>query len=185
MRLVTDMRQCPGCKIILPIKENIPYEGNLARYGVTSPECLALFNELLLKEYEYNRPILARFDAYGVQHPPYKEIQEKLKVSSRYIAASKQSVAIHLIALYLMLEKKLPLSDIPIIMNRILSSGIALENEVLITPKQLGDLNIAAVTKACNKEEHIQLAWLWNQSAWNAWQIYHDKVAQWYEKYGK
>lgn len=184
MKLTDDLRQCAGCKVILPLQENLPYEGTFARYGVASPECIALFNELLLKEYEYERPIEARFDAYFVQHPPHKEIQEKLGISERHKAASKQSVFIHLIALYLMIEKKIPLHKVSQIMNKVLSSGISLENGILIVPKYLGNLTIADIIRARDSEEHIRLVWLWNQTAWNSWKEYHDIVEKWYEKYG-
>ncbi len=70
-------------------------------------------------------------------------------------------------------------------MDRILSASACLENEVLIAPEDLGKLTVADVVKARNKEEHIQLACLWNQSAWHAWATYHDKVEEWYKMYQK
>ena len=42
-------RQCPGCKVILPMQEGIEHFQTVAfgRYGVASPECLALLNQVL------------------------------------------------------------------------------------------------------------------------------------------
>ena len=180
-------RQCPGCKVVLPYQEELEYFATIGfgRYGVTSPECLALNNEVLMKELAWERPMLARLDAYGVQHPPHAEIQKNLKINERLVAASKQSVAIHLIALYLMIEKKVELSAVSAIMDRILSSGVVLEKEALKPPADLGTIIVADVAKATTREEHIQLVWAWSESAWNAWAAYHDTVRMWYKKYGK
>jgi hypothetical protein len=180
-------RQCQGCKIALPYKEGLEYYGIIAygRYGVASPECLALLDELLMKEFTFDRPMLARFDAYGVQHPPHFEIQKKLGVSERLILASSQSVAVHLIALYLMLEKKVEIHSVSAIMARILSSGVALEKEELEPPAHLGAITVLDVLKATTRDEHIRLVWEWSRSTWNAWAEYHSKVQLWYEKYAK
>lgn len=188
-------RQCPGCKVILPYQERLSHlessqqygSATFGRYGVASPECLALYNQILMNEYMFGRPMCARLDAYGVQHPPHPEIQKQLEVEGRYIAASKQSVAIHLIALYLMIEKKMPLEAVSTVMGRILSSDkqVKLENEELISPANLGTLTVADVVKATTPEEHTELVWKWSRSAWDAWKSYHHKVQEWYEKYGK
>lgn len=180
-------RQCPGCKIILPKQEELDYlyDGAFGRYGVASPECLNLLNKVLLQEYEYGRPMSLRIDAYGVQHPPHGEIQKALGIKPRLIAASKQSVAIHLLALYFMLEKKLPLSEVAVSMDRILSSGVKLEDYELVPPRNVGAITVADVAQAQSREEHIHLVGQWNRVAWTAWVAYHPTVRSWYEKYGK
>lgn len=179
-------RQCPSCKIILPYREDVEHLSsmNVGRYGVASPECLALGNELLFKEYEYGRPMLVRFDAYGAQHPPHEELQKQRGINARLVAASKQSVAIHLLALYCMIEKKMDLAKIPQVMDRVLQN-IDLENEELIPLANLGSITIVDVLKANTREEHIKLTWEWSKSAWQAWEKYHSKIREWYEKYGK
>jgi len=64
-----------------------------------------------------------------------------------------------------MVEKKFPLPKISIHMNRVLSSDISFEDEILVAPKKLGDLTIVNIINARDKEEHIKLSWLWNESA--------------------
>ncbi len=186
-------RQCAGCKIVLPIQEELSHLENskqygsatFGRYGVASPECLVLANQVLMNEYMFGRPMCTRLDAYGVQHPPHPEVQKQLGVEGRYRAASKQSVAIHLIALYLMIEKKMPLEAVSAVMGRILSSQVKLEDEELIPPEDLGTITVADVVKASTPEEHVQLVWQWSTSAWQAWKSYHHKVQEWVEKYNK
>ena len=179
-------RQCPGCKVILPYQEGLEHfqSTGFGRYGVASPECYALFNEVLMKESMWGRTTFARLDAYGVQHPPHAEIQKTLGINERLIAASKQSVAIHLIALYLMIEKKTSLDQVAKIMNRILKSA-KLENEELFPPNNLGVITVVDIAKAQTPEEHVRLIWAWSKSAWDAWKPYHHKVHEWVEKYSK
>ena len=138
-----------------------------------------------MKEYECGRPLHGRIDAYGVQHPPHAEIQKSLGVNERLVAASKQSVAIHLIALYLMIEKKMPLDQVAAGMDRVLKSGVKLEDEELIPPSDMGSMTIADVAQAKNCQEHVQLIKEWERCVWNAWKPYHHKVREWVEKYGK
>lgn len=160
-------RQYQGCKVSLPYKEDLEHYRTraLGRYGVTSPECLALLDVFLIKEFLWDRLMLARFDAYDVQHPPRFEIQKKLGVSERHIAASKQLVAIHLIALYLMVEKRVELIRVSSLMARILSSGVALEKEELEPPTYVGSVIVVDVVKATTQDEHIQLVGEWSYVA--------------------
>jgi len=180
-------RQCPGCKVVLPYQEGLDHllTVGFGRYGVSSPECLALFNQVFIREYECGRPQHGRIDAYGVQHPPHADVQKSLGINERLIAASKQSVAIHLIALYLMIEKKMPLDQVAGVMDHILKSGAKLENEELIPPASLGTMTVADAAQAETCQEHVRLIKEWERSVWQAWKSYHHKVQEWVEKYGK
>jgi hypothetical protein len=86
----TDLRPCPGCGALVP---NIG--GPTHPYLGASPGCWAVYGEVLEKEYgEYRYPPVHRLtvDAYAAQHPD---------TPSR---RSIQSVAVHLISLYVVLE---------------------------------------------------------------------------------
>lgn len=186
IRLHMKTRQCPGCHAIFPYQEDLAQQSvGFARYGVTSPECFEALNQVMAHEYAYDLPMCIRLDAYGAQHPPHAEIQKQLGVNNRLIAASQQSVVIHLIALYLMVEKKIELSQVSHIMARILISGVALEHEEFTPPEDLGSITIQDVLKATNREEHVRLIWQWSASTWNAWAKYHARIHELYEKYGK
>lgn len=182
------IRQCPGCKT-----EYQYQEGPIDRYGVMSPECLNTLNELLLKEGEYfGYPPAHRLiiDSNAVQHPPNIELQLTLGINQRFIDASNQSVFIHLIALYIALEKKVEPQNISKIMDKILSKGVSFEKlETIKAPKDLGTIKIVDIRKQLENQitlpEYTNLAWDWARAAWNAWQSYHPIIKEWYEKYSK
>ena len=91
------------------LKEFAENESSSHRYGVASTGCWQAFNELLaLERMMWGYPGVHRLivDAYSVQHPQNHELQTKLGISQRFIDASIQFVAIHLIALYYALVEK-------------------------------------------------------------------------------
>ena len=105
------MVQCPGCKATCEKNsDNSPH-----RYGVAAPECWIAFNELLSFErntWGYPPAHRLMVDAYSVQHPPNLALQKKLNISERFIDASIQSIAIHLIALHFAIVEKVDLVSI-------------------------------------------------------------------------
>lgn len=181
----TKTRQCPGCKIILPYQDGLEHllNAGIGRYGVASPECLALLQQVALKDYECGGH--ASIDAYAVQHPPHAATQQLLEISPRLVAASKQSVAIHLLGLYLRIEKKMSKYAAGIAMQKLLESGAQLENEELVPPANLGEITVVDVAKATTCEKHIKLTAKWSISACKAWTKYYPQVQEWYEKYGR
>ena len=88
---------CPGCGLVLPALEEPahPYLG-------ASPACWAVYCDVLAREYgdpAYFRVHQFTVDTYAVQHPGMPERR------------SIQSVALHLIALCLVLEGEAKPSD--------------------------------------------------------------------------
>jgi hypothetical protein len=82
---------CFSCGALAPDMDGVTH-----KYVLSSPGCWALYGEILARDYsEYNYPPVHRLvvDAYAVQHPG-KQIRQAI-----------QSVAVHLIGLYLSLEK--------------------------------------------------------------------------------
>ncbi len=179
-------RTCPGCKTVFPYQEGLESSGGLFRYGVNSPECNAAFGQLLTHEYEQGCFNKHSPQAYAVQHPPHLVVQRERGIEDRFIAASRQSVAIHLVWLYLMLETDLAPLVAGAAVQRVLASGVKLEDEYakLTVPESLGDITVVDVLKACNDQEHWQLLDAWNRSAWKAWEKDHGLVREWYQKYG-
>lgn len=182
------LHQCPGCKVALPY-EDYPADN---RYGVLSAECRKALDEILVKEGEnYGYPAVHRLiiDSYWVQHPPLLEYQLELGINKRFIDASIQSVSVHLIALYLAIEKKVDLKDIARVMDRILTNmnhqGVTFSE--LEPPVDLGAIRAIdirqAVDKNLNLQEYEHLAWKWAHSAWNAWHLHHKTVHNLYEAY--
>lgn len=117
--------------------------------------------------YEYSNDCFQKHSpqAYAVQHPPRVEIQRTLFIDEKSFAASRQSVAIHLFALYLIIEKDMPLAEVFAAMRQLLDTGIKLEDEQLDPPEDLGNIIIAHVLKARTPKEHWQIIEEWNRSA--------------------
>ncbi len=180
--------QCPGCKVLLPSQDDlIGHQGSLGRYGVTSPECEALFNEILARffdQFSTNPGLILPIDAYAVQHPPHFEHQAALNISKRFIDASVQSVGIHLVILYLMVEKKMSKSEAGKIANQILVNGPA-TLPYLEPPLDLGTIKVTDIAQASNAHELEVLTFQWAQSAWNAWSAHHETIRNWYIMYGR
>ncbi len=185
----TNVRECPGCRVVLPIT-NYPAEN---RYGVFSPECRELCDAIMARESElFGYPPAHRLvvDAGAVQHPPHYQIQQALGIEKRFVDASIQSVAIHLIALYLALEKKIPLLSIASIMSTILTNathaGFVFPG--LTPPIDLGAIKINDVYQrvfqdSLTLEEYTKIAYEWADSAWHAWSQHHDTIKQWYARF--
>jgi len=183
---------CPGCKIVLPVT-NYPADN---RYGVSSAACRQAFDEILVKEGElFGYPAVHRLiiDAYNIQHPPHAEVQKELGISKRFIDASVQSVGIHLIALYLALEKKMDLRKIAGQMDTVLhlmeQRGATFKN--FTPPTSLGETRAADVRNALytaddtSLQEYELLAGQWAREAWKAWHQHHAVIEAWYNMYSK
>jgi hypothetical protein len=174
--------QCWGCGFYFA-----SYDGPVHRYGVASPACWATFNEVIAQEATYfdGYPPIHRLlvDAYAIQHPPHHELQQKFAIAPRFVAASIQSIAVHLIALYAALGKKIALEKIAPIMDRVLSTGVVFKE--LEAPATFGEISINDIKKARNAEEHIKVVTCWAECSWKAWSKHHEQVASWYEEYSR
>ena len=87
----TDALSCPGCGVSLA-----PVDGPVHRYMEASAACWQRYGELLVRDYSdpaYRAMHRLVVDAYAVQHP------------GRPSPQAIQSVAIHLIALCVILER--------------------------------------------------------------------------------
>ena len=187
-------QECFGCKGIYLKRSDVkPYQQyGIARYGVAIPECMAAMSEVLVKESElYGYPQPAHrliVDAVGLQHPPHREIQEKLGISSRFIDASIQSIWIHGLALYCFFEQEMLAGKVVLIMKKTLDAiGKAGHTfSELKSPYDLGrikmlDINKMVMEKELTLKEYTQLAYKWAQSVWDAWENQHDAFSALYK----
>jgi hypothetical protein len=184
-----NITQCPGCKIMLAATD-YPADN---RYGVSSAACRQAFDEILMQEgSQFGYPAVHRLivDAYWAQHPPRHAIQQELGISERFIAASIQSISIHLIALYLALEKKVALKEIASHMDRILAhmSERGASFKELMPPEDLGSLRAADVRDMIQEpltlDVYEKIAWAWSNAVWDAWKEHHAVIRSLYEMYG-
>jgi hypothetical protein len=155
---------CPGCRARFDRCDgpNHPYIGS-------SAACWATYGEVLAREYgEFSYPDIHRLtvDAYAAQHPGTESRQ------------SIQSVAIHLMGLYLWLEKGLPAKAITIQIGEAVKRG---GFYWLTPPQDLGTITIRDICDAGDFDDHIRRVEGWARSVWSAWQMHADTLKRWAE----
>jgi hypothetical protein len=154
---------CPGCGGLFA-----DTDGPTHAYIGASPGCWAVYGKVLAKEYgEYRYPAVHRLtvDAYAAQHPG---------TPSR---RSIQSVAGHLISLYLVLKRGLDAKRATAaIREAVAQSGRFLWLE---PPPSLGALTVLDVARAADLAEHVRLVEQWANSVWDAWAEHHETIRKW------
>jgi hypothetical protein len=157
---------CPGCGLELPDRD-----GPTHAYIGASPACWALYGELLAREYgELRYPPSHRItvDVYAVQHPGRPERR------------AIQSVAVHLIALCLVLERGVATVKVRELMNRVLARKPNLE--WLEPPEPNGTVTVNDVLASRDLAEHAASVEGWARDVWEAWTPHHDRVRGWLER---
>jgi hypothetical protein len=156
-------KPCCGCGALLPNED-----GPTHPYLGASPACWAAYGDVLAREYgEYRYPSFHRLtvDTYSAQHPG---------TPSR---RSIQSVAVHLVSLYLVLERgnssDQAMAGIRGALNQ-RGQFVWLE-----PPSSLGDLTILDVRNTTDFAQHEALVKRWAGSVWQAWSAYHETVRRW------
>lgn len=156
---------CPGCGLELE-----PGDGPTHPYMLSSPGCWALYGELLAREYEnpeYFGPSHAlTVHCYAVQHPGRDERR------------ARQSVALHLAAICLVVERGVPAPDTVALMKRIAPD----ERERLphlAPPEPNGTLTVRDALQARSAEEHHETIRAWAADLWEAWAPHHEAARRW------
>lgn len=155
--------KCFGCGAVVP-----DVEGAVHPYMLSVPGCWQLYGEILAKEYAEvgYRPIhRITVDAYAVQHPG-KPVRQAI-----------QSVAVHLISLYYVLERGYDFQRAAQAMRR------ALQNKQVFVwlepPVNRGDITVTDVARTTGFIEHGSMVRKWGESAWMAWSKHHDQIHKW------
>ena len=129
-------------------------------YLPQSPGCWQLYTDVLAKEFgEWKYPDIHRLtvDCYAAQHPT-KEPNPK----------SAQSVTVHLLAIYLALEKQLPATLITKKIGEVVNKNKG-GFQWMNPPENLGNITITNIHDAKDLNEHIELVTKWAHSIWEAW----------------
>ena len=168
-RLNQRIGRCPGCGVPLP-----ETEGATHRYIGASPGCWAAFGEVSEKEYgdfRYARVHGLTVDAYCAQHPGEPSPQ------------AVRSVAVHLVGLYLQMERDLRPEELYAVHKRVSSVAKERRKEIswLEPPSPLGEKTILHVLDADGPDEHAERVREWARSVWEAWSPHHDTVRRWAE----
>lgn len=159
---MTDLIRCLGCGALVP-----DVDGSTHEYMLSAPGCWSFFNEVAVQQYEIASFDLRRLavDAYAVQHPGTTDRR------------AIQSVAVHLISLYFVLERGLKPSEATDKMRRALtdkSRFVWLE-----PPPSMGDITVVDMVNISDPTEHKAMVNRWARSAWQAWSTHHAQIRQW------
>jgi hypothetical protein len=155
---------CHGCGAQVPASS-----GPRHRYIGASPGCWAIFGEVLARDYgELAMPPEHRFvvDAYAAQHPGQESKQ------------AIRSVAVHLIALHLVLERCWPIHRVPAEMARHTKRP---DLYWLSPPEARGAINVLHVHDVQDPAQRAGVCRQWAESVWQAWASHHAQVRTWAE----
>jgi len=127
-----------------------------------------VYGEVLAREYgEYGFPPVHTLtvDAYAAQHPG--------KPSPEVI----QSVAVHLVGLYVILERGFELHKA----SRVTSEAAAYRTRYgwLEPPDLTACLTIQDAAAADSLARHEDRVWEWARSVWDAWTPHHATIKNW------
>ncbi len=161
----SNLIRCLGCGALVP-----DIEGPTHEYMLSAAGCWATFNEVAVQQYEIASFDLRRMavDAYAVQHPGTTDRR------------AVQSVAVHLISLYFVLERGLTPTEATGKMRHALMDKSRFV--WLQPPPSMGGITVADVVNVINPAEHEAVVKRWAHSAWEAWSAHHARIRKWAEE---
>jgi len=161
--MIQESTTCPECFADIDV-----IDGATHAYLPAPAGCWLKFNEVLTKEFshsEYWKAHRLTVDAYCAQHASGNDRRQI------------QSVAIHLVALYLNFEKHHSNQQIAQSMD-VLIKWHKGQFPKLDKPSFAGQLNVSSLSTASTADEHYSLSLNWAQSVWQAWDHEHETIAK-------
>jgi hypothetical protein len=154
-----------GCGARVPA-----FSGPTHAYIGAAPGCWALYGEVLAREYSdyrFGRVHHLTVDAYAVQHPGVPERR------------SIQSVAVHLVGLYLALERGV--DAVELTRARQATADASARFTWLAPPASAGAITVVDVHAVSNDDAdaHGRVVNEWAASVWQAWSVHHAQVRAW------
>lgn len=162
---------CIGCAGHVP-----DVDGPTHPYMRSSPGCWRLYGEISVHTYGKSNPTAARssfMDCYAAQHPGGAEHDRR----------QRQSVAVHLTALCLLLEYAIPPSRLTTMRGRMSQTVLPRIGRAdwpyLVPPTSLGTVTVVDVRDGIEHGSYVAQAERWADSVWTAWSDHHDTVRRW------
>lgn len=159
MSAPTSDARCPGCGLVMPGREHLPPGG----YYNMSRECWSVYTEVLANEYGnavlFGQVHQLTVDAYAAQHAggPHPD----------------KSVDVHLVGLYLVIEKNVKPTDVPPRLQRMVERTAAWPH--FEPPNIEWSINVLDVALA---EDHAAKVREWSAAVWRAWEPRHAAIAE-------
>lgn len=148
--------------------ETSEVEGPIHDYMTSSPGCWKVFGDILNKEYSnpsYMKVHRLTVDTFACQHVGGDD------------SRAKQSVIVHLLALYLAIEAKVPFSEIPPVMDTVIKE-LKGKFPKLDRPDFTDIMKVTDVAGADSSDEHCQLVTEWANQVWSAWKSEHGRIRE-------
>ncbi len=162
------MTRCYGCGALVKDIPGKPHE-----YIGASAGCWEVFGEVLAREYdEFGYPAQVHrltVDTYAVQHPG--------EPNRRAI----QSVHVHLVSLYLIIEHHASGLEATRSLGKILKH--AERFRWLEPPTPNGHMTVLDIAAARNFDEHQRLVQRWAKDVWQAWAPHHPYIRELVRRY--
>jgi hypothetical protein len=152
------IKQCFSCRGFFP-----DIDGPVHLYMKSTPGCWAAFGKALVREYENPRIFTAvhwfTVDTYAAQHPGSNDRK------------AVQSVNVHLLRLYCILEKGWKPESVTRIMKKLLLEKA--DFNYLEPPSFEGALNVSYLAEAAGDDDYIKRAKEWAGNIWSLWKEKH------------
>lgn len=154
-RLASARTVCPGCRLERP-RSGRTYD----RKFHASAECWEVYEQVLAAEFQnavlFGRVHQLTVDTYAVQH-----------AGGRH---PDKSVGIHLTGLFLVLERGLPPTAVPPLLQRLAGRP---SWPYLAPPAEVARFTVADVARAVSPDEHVARARAWAEEVWRTWTPHH------------
>ncbi|MEE8143729.1 MAG: DUF5946 family protein [Planctomycetota bacterium] len=151
---------CPGCGLQMPLSDAVVNRG----YYNTSPECFSVYTEVLGDEFGnvllFGQVHQLTVDTYAVQHAGGVH--------------PDKSIDVHLVGLYLGLERGLTSTRVPKLLKRLADTVSYWPH--FPPPTETGSVTVLEVALADSVEAHMKLVREWAGQLWDAWSPYHAEV---------
>jgi hypothetical protein len=146
----------------------MPVSANTGKhdYYNTSPECWSLYTEVLGAEYSnaylFGQVHQLTVDTYSSQH-----------AGGRH---PDKSVDVHLVGLFLMLERGVRPTDVPPFLQRLAANMQTWPH--FPPPAHLGSMTVFDIALCESAEEHMKAVNQWSRIVWDCWSEHHAELSR-------